>query len=69
MTSMPKEKNARHETGGPTRCENLAAGGRAAEIDVEARIIALGVLTTSDLRIEWRRLFRATPPTQLSRNL
>ena len=69
MTSMPKEKNARHETGGPTRCENLAAGGRAAEIDVEARIIALGVLTTSELRIEWRRLFRATPPTRLSRNL
>jgi hypothetical protein len=69
MTSIPNEKTLAPRLAGLPAGENLAAGGRAAEIDVEARIIALGVLTTSDLRIEWRRLFRATPPTQLSRNL
>jgi hypothetical protein len=37
--------------------------------DVEARIMALEALTTSELRIEWRRLYRATPPTRLSRDL
>jgi hypothetical protein len=51
MTSIPKEKNARQELA-DLPAVNLAAGGRAAEIDVEARIIALGVLTTSEFRIE-----------------
>ena len=36
---------------------------------MEARIIALEALPTADLRIEWRRLYRATPPTRLSRDL
>ena len=50
------------------RCEDLTAGSRA-ETDIEARIIALEALTTADLQIEWRRLYRATPPTRLSRDL
>jgi Protein of unknown function (DUF2924) len=31
--------------------------------------LALEALTTADLRIEWKRLYRATPPTRLSRDL
>ena len=31
--------------------------------------MALEVLATGELRIEWRRLYRATPPTRLSRDL
>jgi hypothetical protein len=37
--------------------------------DIEARLTALAALTTLELRIEWRRLYRATPPTRLSRDL
>jgi hypothetical protein len=50
------------------RCEDLATGSRA-ETDIEGRIIALEALTTADLQIEWRRLYRAMPPTRLSRDL
>ena len=50
------------------RCEDLTAGCRA-ETDIEGRIIALEALTTADLQIEWRRLYRAMPPTRLSRDL
>ena len=60
---------ARQETGGPSRCEDLDVGVRSEETDLEARIIALGALTTADLRIEWRRLYRAAPPTRVSRDL
>jgi hypothetical protein len=62
-------KKARRETGGPSRCEDLDVGVRSGETDLEARIVALEALTTADLRIEWRRLYRATPPTRLSRDL
>jgi DUF2924 family protein len=50
------------------RCEDLTTGSRA-ETDIEGRIIALEALTTADLRIEWRRLYRAMPPTRSSRDL
>ena len=56
-------KKARRETDGPSRCEDLDVGVRSEETDLETRIIALEALTTADLRIEWRRLYRATPPT------
>ena len=50
------------------RCEDLTAGSRA-ETDIEGRIIALEALTTANLQIEWRRLYRTMPPTRLSRDL
>jgi hypothetical protein len=62
-------KKARREIGGPFRREDLDVGVRSEETDLEARIVALEALTTADLRIEWRRLYRATPPTRLSRDL
>jgi hypothetical protein len=37
--------------------------------DLEARLGALEALSTADLRIEWRRLYRAASPTRLSRDL
>ena len=69
MTPVRQPKKARQEAGGPSRCEDLRAGGQTEESDVEAQVIALEALTTADLRIEWRRLYRATPPTRLSRDL
>ncbi len=65
--SQPKE--ARQQPGGPCRCEGVTGSGRLAVSDIEARLLALGALTTADLQIEWRRLYRATPPTRLSRDL
>jgi hypothetical protein len=62
-------ETARRETGGPFRRADLAASSDGAEPDIETRIIALEALTTADLQIEWRRLYRATPPTRLSRDL
>jgi hypothetical protein len=62
VTSAPQRQKARRETGGPSHCETE-------EISVEARIIALDSLAIDQLRIEWQRLYRATPPTRLSRDL
>lgn len=36
---------------------------------IDTRITALEALTIADLQIEWRRLYRAAPPTRLSRDL
>jgi len=69
MIPAPQYEKARQETGGPFRCEDLDAGIQANGADIEARIIALETLTIADLRIEWRRLYRATPPIRLSRDL
>lgn len=69
MTPVPQSTGARQQTGGPSRCQHLATGRQAEGADIEARIIALEALTTADLRIEWRRLYRTTPPTRLSRDL
>jgi hypothetical protein len=68
MTPVPRYQ-ARQETGEPFRREDPAAGSSGEMSDIEARIIALKALTTTDLRIEWRRLYRATPPTRVSRDL
>ena len=62
-------KKARREIGGPFRREDLAAGSQGEGSDIEARIIALEALTTANLRIEWRRLYRAMAPIRLSRDL
>jgi hypothetical protein len=69
MIPAPQYKKARQETGGPFRREDLDTGIHAEGADIEARIIALEALTTADLQIEWRRLYRVTPPTRLSRDL
>ena len=60
-------REARRETGGPSPCGDLALGRSG--VDIEARLVALEALTTADLQIEWKRLYRAAPPTQLSRDL
>ena len=69
MNPVCQSSKARQETGEPSRCEDLAAGDQPKDSDIEARVIALKTLTTADLRIEWRRLYRVTPPTRLSRDL
>jgi Protein of unknown function (DUF2924) len=69
MTPVPRYEKARRETGGPFRRHDLAVGSRGQMSDAEGRIIALEALATADLQIEWRRLYRAMPPTRLSRDL
>jgi hypothetical protein len=62
------DEEVRRETGGPPSSAPVA-GTHSPGADIAARITALGALATADLRIEWRRLYRATPPTRLSRDL
>jgi hypothetical protein len=69
MNPVPQFKKARQETGEPSYSDDIATGGQAEAADIEARLLALEALMTADLRIEWRRLYRATPPTRLSRDL
>jgi hypothetical protein len=69
MMPAREQEKARLETGGPSCRADLDSGIQAKGADIEARIIALEALTTADLRIEWRRLYRTTPPTRLSRDL
>jgi hypothetical protein len=59
----PQVEKARQETGGPTGREDRAGG------DIDAQITELEALTTADLRVEWRKLYQAAPPTRLSRDL
>jgi hypothetical protein len=59
-------ETARRETGGSF---HLAVSSPGEGSDIETRIIGLEALTTADLQIEWRRLYQATPPTRLSRDL
>ncbi|HTW52348.1 MAG TPA: DUF2924 domain-containing protein [Stellaceae bacterium] len=66
MAGPHSEEEARQEAGGPS---SPAASATGSGTDVGARIIALDALTNADLRTEWRRLYRATPPTRLSRDL
>jgi hypothetical protein len=69
MMPVPQPKEARQELGEPSRCEGVAAGSQSEGTDTEAWIIALEALTTANLRIEWRRLYRTPPPSRLSRDL
>lgn len=69
MMPVARYMKARQETGGLSCCEDLAPGSQPEGADIEVRVIALEGLTTADLRIEWRRLYQATPPTRLSRDL
>src|SRR5216684_7772775 len=65
----PVHQSNKARQGEPSRCEAPTVCGHAASTDIEARVLALDALTTADLRIEWRRLYRVTPPTRLSRDL
>lgn len=65
----PQCERARQETGGPSGREARATGPLSADGDIDARITELEALTTADLRVEWQKLYRATPPTRLSRDL
>ncbi len=69
MTPVAPSTEARQETGGLSRCQYRVAGRQPEEADIEARIVALEGRTTADLRVEWGRLYRATPPSRLSRDL
>jgi len=67
MTLFP-QSNTRQEAGGFCRSDQTP-GDQAERADIEARLNALEALTTADLRIEWRRLYRTMPSTRLSRDL
>ena len=69
MTPGFHDEEVRRETGGPPSSAPRSPATHSPGADIAARIIALDALTTADLRIEWRRLYRATPPTRLSRDL
>jgi hypothetical protein len=69
MNPVSQPQKARRETGGSSPRRKLAGGGQVEETGIEARIVALEALTTADLRIEWRRLYRTMPPSRLSRDL
>ena len=60
----PQCERARQETGGPSGREARATGPLSADGDIDARITELEALTTADLRVEWQKLYRATPPTR-----
>ena len=67
--TLTQYKKTRRATGGPSRSLDPAPEGRPEGPDTDAGLVALEGLTTADLRIEWRRLHRATPPSRLSRDL
>ncbi len=69
MTSVALSTEARQETGGLSRRRHHSTGNQPKRADIEAQIAALEGLTTADLRVEWCRLYRATPPSRLSRDL
>ena len=69
MTPVAPSTDARQETGGPSRRQHLRADIQSKRTDIEAQIAALEALTIADLRVEWCRLYRATLPTRLSRDL
>jgi len=69
MTPVRHYNRARRNTGEPSRLEKSDPRRQPEETDIEAQITALEALSTSELRIQWQQLYRATPPTRLSRDL
>ena len=57
-----------HTTGSPARADG-APSDAGSEDAVAARLRALEGMTHDDLRVEWRRLYRAHPPKRVSRDL
>jgi len=69
MTPARHYNRARRNTGEPSHLAKSAPRSQPEKIDIEAQITALEAMSTSDLRIQWQQLCRATPPTRLSRDL
>jgi hypothetical protein len=69
MIPAPQIQEARQRAGEPSRCGDFSVGSHGEESDIETRLVALETLTTTDLQIEWRRLYREMPPIRLSRDL
>jgi len=69
MTPVRHYNRARRKTGEPSHLEKSEPRRQPEETDIEAQITALEALSTSGLRIQWQQLYRATPPTRLSRDL
>jgi Protein of unknown function (DUF2924) len=69
MRLVGQPEPARQETGGPAAPAAHVASRQAEAGALEARITGLESLATGELRIEWQRLYGATPPTRLSRDL
>jgi Protein of unknown function (DUF2924) len=69
MILVAQHKRARRETGGPAAEKKPVMSSRSGAGNIEAQIIGLEGLTTGALRREWQRLYGATPPIRLSRDL
>jgi len=66
---MRRRQAAGQATGGPPCSEDLATERGARPADIEAQLQALDGLSTAELQIAWRRLYRVPPPSRLSRDL
>ena len=62
-------RRARQPSGGLSCDKDRHATHVAVTTDIENRLAMLETLTTGDLQIEWERLYRASPPIRLSRDL
>jgi hypothetical protein len=62
-------RRARQPSGGLSCDTDRHATRAAVTPDIEKRLAILETLTTGDLQIEWERLYRASPPIRLSRDL
>ena len=61
---------ARQRSGGPRpSVRRRRVGPRTDADEVEARLAGLEALTIRDLRREWQNIYRAAPPSRLSRDL
>jgi len=69
VTPVRHYTRARRKTGEPSHLQKSEPRRQPEETDIEAQITALEALSTSELRIQWQQLYRATPPTRLSRDL
>jgi hypothetical protein len=63
------ERETALTTATPVAPERARRGDRAKSAELAARLSALGTCSYDDLRMEWRRLYRAHPPKKISRDL
>jgi hypothetical protein len=73
MKPIAHQVEAHHRSGEPGRSAAADSGPLPClepphDADLEAQITGLEALATNALRIEWRKLHRAEPPTRLSRD-
>jgi hypothetical protein len=67
----PGKRSALDEVGGPPIPAPAAGGIRqdSKTVGLAARLTALAAMDAGQLRAEWRRLYRALPPSRMSRDL